>query len=85
MVVTPHISLTWPRNLKEPGVATWWIIRLQPFTYDILHRPGKHQSHANGLSCQISGPCKSDTCSECDPLLHLAILEEDMVCVCVGG
>ncbi len=56
-VVTDHASLTWLRNFKEPeGVVARWITRLQPFDFKIVHRPGKHHSHADGLSRRTQGP-----------------------------
>ena len=45
-----------------------WIARLQPFDFAIVHRPGKHNSHADGLSRRTSRPCKRETCPECKPL-----------------
>ncbi len=47
--------------------------------FKIVHRPGKHHSHADGLSCRASRPCKHDTCPECAPLLHQVTPEEDRV------
>ncbi len=79
-MVTDHASLTWLRNFKEPeGVVARWITRLQPFDFKIVHRPGKHHSHADGLSRRASRPCKRDTCPECAPLLHQVTPEEDRV------
>ncbi len=79
-VVTDHASLTWLRNFKEPeGVVARWITWLQPFDFKIVHRPGKHQSHMDGLSRHASRPCKRDNCPECPPLLHQVIPEEDRV------
>ncbi len=50
-VVTDHASLTWLHSFREPeGMVVRWIARLQPFDFDIVHRPGKHHSHADGLS-----------------------------------
>ncbi len=50
-VVTDHASLTWLRNFREPeGMVARWIARLQPFDFSIVHRPGKHHSHVDGLS-----------------------------------
>ena len=46
-----------------------WITWLQPFDCKIVHRPGKHHSHADGLSHRASRSCKRDTCLECAPLL----------------
>ncbi len=68
-VVTDHASLTWLRNFREPeGMVARWISRLQPFDFAIVHRPGKHHSHADGLSRRTSRPCKRETCPECRPL-----------------
>ncbi len=68
-VVTDHASLTWLRNFREPeGMVARWISRLQPFDFAIAHRPGKHHSHADGLSRCTSRPCKRETCPECRPL-----------------
>ncbi len=62
MVMTDHASLTWLRNFKEPeGVVARCITRLQPFDFDIVHRPGKHHSHADWLSRRTSHPCKCDS------------------------
>ncbi len=77
-VVTDHASLTWVRNFKEPeGVVARWIPQLQPFDFKIVHRPGKHHSHADGLSRHASRPCKHDTCPQYASLLHQVTLEED--------
>ncbi len=68
-VVTDHASLTWLRNFREPeGMVAQWIARLQPFDFAIVHRPGKHHSHPDGLSRRTSRPCKRETCPECKPL-----------------
>ena len=68
-VVTDHASLTWLRNFREPkGMVARWIVRLQPFDFAIVHQPGKHHSHADGLSRRTSRPCKRETCPECKPL-----------------
>ena len=70
-VVTDHASLTWLRNFREPeGMVARWISRLQPFDFAIVHRPGKHHSHADGLSRRTSRPCQRATCPECRPLQH---------------
>ncbi len=77
-VVTDHARLTWLHNFKEPeGVVARWITWLQPFDFKIVHRPGKHHIHADGLSCRMSRPCKCDTCRECASLLYQVIGEEE--------
>ncbi len=76
-VVTDH---AWLQNFKEPqGVVARWITRLQPFPFKIVHRPGKHHRHADGLSRRASRPCKRDACPECAPLLHQVTPQEDRV------
>ena len=68
-VVTDHASLTWLHNFRKPeGMVARWISRLQPFDFAIVHRPGMHHSHADGLSRRTSRPCKRETCPECSPL-----------------
>ncbi len=68
-VVTNHASLTWLRNFREPeGMVARWISCLQLFGFNIVHRPGKHHSHADGLSRRTSRSCKRDTCPECKPI-----------------
>ncbi len=42
--------------------------RLQPLDFVIVHRPGKHQSHADRLSRRTSRLCKREACPECKPL-----------------
>ncbi len=80
-VVTDHASLTWLRNFREPeGIVARWIARLQPFDFAIVHRPGKHHSHADGLSRRTSRPCKRETCPECKPLRKEAVLKTELAC-----
>ncbi len=79
-VVTDHASLTWLLNFREPeGVVARWITRLQPFDFKIVHRPGKHHSHADGLSRQTSRPCKRDNCPECVTLINQATVREESI------
>ncbi len=79
-MVTDHASLTWLRNFKEPeGVVARWISQLHPSDFKIMHRAGKHHSHADGLSRHAVLPCKHDTCPQYAPLLHQVTPEEDRV------
>ncbi len=80
-VVTDHASLTWLRNFREPeGMVARWIAHLQPFDFAIVHRPGKHHSHADELSRQTSIPCKRETCPECKPPQKEDTSETEMAC-----
>ena len=77
-VVTDHASLTWLHNFREPeGMVARWISRLQPFDFAIVHRPGKHHTQADGLSCRTSRICKRDTCPECKPLQKTVIAKAE--------
>ncbi len=79
-VVTDHASLPWLRNFRElEGVVARWITRLQPFDFKIIHRPGKHHSHADGLSRSTSRPCKRDACPEYAALINQATVGEESV------
>ncbi len=79
-VVTDHASLTWLRNFSEPeGMVARWILCLQPFDFAIVHRPGKHHSHADGLSWHTSRPCKRETCPECRPLQKVVTIDDERV------
>ncbi len=78
-VVTDHASLTWLRNFREPeGMVARWIGRLQPFDFAIVHQPGKHHSHADGLSRRTSKPYKRETYHECKPLRKEATSKTEM-------
>ncbi len=57
-----------------------WIARLQPFDFAIIHRPGKHQSHTDGLSRRTSRPCKRGTCPTCKPLRMEAVSKTKTAC-----
>lgn len=41
-VITDHYSLLWLQRLKDPkGRLARWVLRLQPYDFEIIHRPGK--------------------------------------------
>ncbi len=78
-VVTDHASLTWLHNFREPeGMVTWWIACVQPFDFATAHRPGKHHSHADGLSQRTSRPCQREMCPECKPLRMTIVPKTEM-------
>ncbi len=62
---------------QQEGMVARWISRLQPFNFAIVHHPGKHHSHANGLSRFTFRPCKRDTCPECQPLRKTAMVKAE--------
>ncbi len=78
-VVNDYASFTWLINFKElEGMVARWITRLRLFHFKIVHRPGKHHSHADGLPRRTSCSGKHDTCPECAPLQHKVTPEECM-------
>lgn len=54
-VVTDHSSLCWLHNLKDPsGRLARWTLRLQPFNFKFIHRPGSKMVVPDALSRAIA-------------------------------
>ena len=50
-VVTDHSALKYLQTAKVPtGQRAWWIMYLQQFEFEIVHRPGKENRNADALS-----------------------------------
>ena len=50
-IVTDHPALQWLHNFKDPdGLTARWLEKLAAFDYEVQHRPGKSNGHADGLS-----------------------------------
>lgn len=52
-VVTDHMCLRWLDSVKDlGGRRTRWSLSLQPFDFEVVHRPGSEHANADGLSRQ---------------------------------
>lgn len=50
-VLTDHSALQWLHKMKDPhGRLARWAMKLQQFSYDIVHRPGKTHTVPDALS-----------------------------------
>ncbi|XP_036003984.1 LOW QUALITY PROTEIN: uncharacterized protein LOC118566341 [Fundulus heteroclitus] len=61
-VRTDHSSLRWLTKMREPeGQLAQWLEKLAEYDFEIIHRPGRQHTNADGLSrrpCRQSCPCK---------------------------
>ena len=49
--ITDHSALVWLRTMQDPsGRNARWMMALQRYVFDIVHRPGITLTHADGLS-----------------------------------
>lgn len=59
-IVTDHYSLLWLHNLKDPqGRLARWALRLQPYTYTLVHRKGKEHVVPDMLSRSMESETES--------------------------
>uniref|UniRef100_A0A3B1IW44 ribonuclease H n=1 Tax=Astyanax mexicanus TaxID=7994 RepID=A0A3B1IW44_ASTMX len=60
---TDHASLQWLMRFREPeGQLARWISRLQEFSFEVVHRPGRSHGNADALSRR---PCVALDCKHC--------------------
>ena len=51
IVYSDHKALNWLRNMKHPsGKLARWILKLEQYDYEIIHRPGSLMAHVDALS-----------------------------------
>ena len=50
-VFTDHKALQWLNNIKDPtGRLGRWVLRMQEFDFEIIHREGKKNQNADAIS-----------------------------------
>ena len=53
IIYSDHRALHWLRKMKEPtGKLARWILRLEEYNYEVIHKPGKLMAHVDALSRQ---------------------------------
>jgi hypothetical protein len=50
LLVTDHLALKWLRTVEPKGRLGRWILKLQPYNFEIIHKPGKVHSNVDALS-----------------------------------
>ena len=51
IVYSDHPALQWLRNIKVPnGKLARWLLRLEEFDYEVIHKPGHFMQHIDALS-----------------------------------
>jgi transposase InsO family protein len=59
---TDHASLTWLRNMKgktDVGLLNRWLLILDEYVFDTIHRPGVNHGNADALSRTLTKRCPS--------------------------
>ena len=50
ILITDHIALRWLQTAEPQGKIGRWILKLQPYNFDIIHKPGRIHSNVDTLS-----------------------------------
>jgi hypothetical protein len=50
LLVTDHYALKWLRTAEPKGRIARWILKLQPYDFEIIHKPGRIHSNVDALS-----------------------------------
>ena len=58
LLQTDNRALVWLQSMKDKNARlTRWSLALQPYTFEIQHRKGKHNANADALSRLPQEPC----------------------------
>jgi hypothetical protein len=49
-LVTDHAALKWLQSAAVKGRLLRWVLKLQPYIYEVIHKPGKKHNNADALS-----------------------------------
>ena len=72
-VYTDHYALQWLKTMRTgSALLHCWSAALEEYDFTVKHRPGKDQTHVNGLSQLPVDPAPPE-----DVLLHLHLLENE--------
>ena len=50
-VITDHSALRWLHSVEPKGRLARWVMHLQEYEFDVVHRAGSENGNADGLSC----------------------------------
>ena len=75
-VFTDHYALQWLKTMRMGSALLHrWSAALEEYDFTVCHRPGKVQTHVDGLSRLPVGPAPPE-----DALLHLQVDSEEEAC-----
>ena len=75
-VFTDHYALQWLKTMRTGSALLHrWSAALEEYDFTVHHRPGKVQSHVDGLSRLPVGPAPPE-----DALLHIQVDSEEDAC-----
>ena len=65
--------MVWLHRFKDmEGMMARWLHALQQLQFSIVHRPGRDQGYADGLSRVPSSPCRQCTRPDCPPVVEVS-------------
>ena len=74
MIVTDHKALQYLQTMQNANPRlTRWALAIQPFDFQVIHRPGRMHSNADGLSRQA---WPDDDMAHKQPTYRIAAEEE---------